>query len=260
MSFFHSLGVPHREAKLDNKLLTGDAARPIIKVNDFTYRCGWVGGRLWVWRCEGDGRARLCAPVLAPLPPLTPPPPPPAGPCPHRSKSEQINSDPISALGSLPYTAPEVLSNMMQARVGVGVGVVWGGGGEGRGRCGVHALASVPARVRGAWGSALVAAGWRRQRAKPPGACAHRPLARASPLPPALPLPPSASQHGHPADVWSLGVGLYKMCVGMYPFEVRDREGGGARARVGRWRVAVAGALRPVGKSPLALMHALPCA
>lgn len=30
------------------------------------------------------------------------------------SKSEQINSDPNSALGSLPYTAPEVLSNTMK--------------------------------------------------------------------------------------------------------------------------------------------------
>ncbi len=30
------------------------------------------------------------------------------------SKSEQINSDPNSALGSLPYTAPEVLSNSMR--------------------------------------------------------------------------------------------------------------------------------------------------
>lgn len=55
------------------------------------------------------------------------------------SKSEQINSDPNSALGSLPYTAPEVLSNTMR--------------------------------------------------------------------------------HGHQADVWSLGVALYKMCVGLYPFE-----------------------------------------
>jgi len=30
------------------------------------------------------------------------------------SKSEQINSDPHSALGSLPYTAPEILNNSMQ--------------------------------------------------------------------------------------------------------------------------------------------------
>ena len=60
-------------------------------------------------------------------------------PLPCCSKSEQINSDPNSALGSLPYTAPEVLSNTMR--------------------------------------------------------------------------------HGHQADVWSLGVALYKMCVGLYPFE-----------------------------------------
>lgn len=44
------------------------------------------------------------------------------------SKSEQINSDPNSALGSLPYTAPEVLSNTMkhghQVCLGLG-GLLW---------------------------------------------------------------------------------------------------------------------------------------
>ncbi|KAI7839122.1 hypothetical protein COHA_007125 [Chlorella ohadii] len=92
LAYFHNLGVDNRELNLNNKLLTGEATRPVLKINDFTY-----------------------------------------------SKSEQINSDPNSALGSLPYTAPEVLSNTMK--------------------------------------------------------------------------------HGHQADVWSLGVALYKMCVGLYPFE-----------------------------------------
>ncbi|KAI3430307.1 hypothetical protein D9Q98_004903 [Chlorella vulgaris] len=92
LAYFHSIGVDNRELNLNNKLLTGDSTRPLLKINDFTY-----------------------------------------------SKSEQINSDPNSALGSLPYTAPEVLSNTMR--------------------------------------------------------------------------------HGHQADVWSLGVALYKMCVGLYPFE-----------------------------------------
>lgn len=79
---------------------------------------------------------RLLQQALITLVTLPPPPPPPSSRC---SKSEQINSDPNSALGSLPYTAPEVLSNTMR--------------------------------------------------------------------------------HGHQADVWSLGVALYKMCVGLYPFE-----------------------------------------
>ena len=74
-------------------------------------------------------------------------------PCPStcRSKSEQINSDPNSALGSLPYTAPEVLSNTMK--------------------------------------------------------------------------------HGHQADVWSLGVALFKMSVGIYPFE-RPEDATDARSAV----------------------------
>ena len=79
--------------------------------------------------------------LYRPPDPASPPPPAalPSLALPCCSKSEQINSDPNSALGSLPYTAPEVLSNTMR--------------------------------------------------------------------------------HGHQADVWSLGVALYKMCVGLYPFE-----------------------------------------
>ena len=50
-----------------------------------------------------------------------------------RSKSEQINSDPNSALGSLPYTAPEVLSNTMKhghqvGGGGAGLGLGWPAG------------------------------------------------------------------------------------------------------------------------------------
>lgn len=104
LAYFHNLGVDNRELNLNNKLLTGEATRPVLKINDFTY-----------------------------------------------SKSEQINSDPNSALGSLPYTAPEVLSNTMK--------------------------------------------------------------------------------HGHQADVWSLGVALYKMCVGLYPFE-RVEDAADARTAV----------------------------
>ncbi|KAL4422566.1 hypothetical protein ABPG75_008763 [Micractinium tetrahymenae] len=104
LAYLHSIGVDNRELNLNNKLLTGDKARPLLKINDFTY-----------------------------------------------SKSEQINSDPNSALGSLPYTAPEVLSNTMR--------------------------------------------------------------------------------HGHQADVWSLGVALYKMCVGRYPFE-RPEDAADARSAV----------------------------
>ncbi|GAB4815243.1 hypothetical protein N2152v2_002289 [Parachlorella kessleri] len=104
ISYFHSIGVENREIKLDNKLLTGDPSRPLVKVIDFTY-----------------------------------------------SKSEQINSDPNSALGSLPYTAPEVLSNSMK--------------------------------------------------------------------------------HGRHADVWSLGVALYKLVTGYYPFE-RPEDGRDQRSAV----------------------------
>lgn len=187
LAYLHSIGVDNRELNLNNKLLTGDKTRPLLKINDFTYRraARLVPGGVWCLYCAGAGAGlsgcRDCAQQLArrahhvlpaaagrtaagcaharhPTPAarcslaclrgLRPRPPcaPPA--C---SKSEQINSDPNSALGSLPYTAPEVLSNTMR--------------------------------------------------------------------------------HGHQADVWSLGVALYKMCVGRYPFE-RPEDAADARTAV----------------------------
>lgn len=35
-------GVDNRELNLNNKLLTGEATRPVLKINDFTYRWGLV--------------------------------------------------------------------------------------------------------------------------------------------------------------------------------------------------------------------------
>jgi hypothetical protein len=37
-------GVDNRELNLNNKLLTGDTTRPLLKINDFTYRCAGAGG------------------------------------------------------------------------------------------------------------------------------------------------------------------------------------------------------------------------
>jgi serine/threonine-protein kinase SRK2 len=124
MSYLHSLGVNNREMKLDNKLLVDP---PVDDYDD-----------------NNNGNAALEGSA----------PPPPSSPdastiyptvkiqdfC--YSKSDQINSDPNSALGSLPYTAPEVLNNTMVV--------------------GTH------------------------------------------------------------ADVWSLGVALFKMATGLYPFERPD--------------------------------------
>lgn len=101
------------------------------------------------------GTARPGSLLGIPRQPRRPPPLPRRRPPAWRSKSEQINSDPNSALGSLPYTAPEVLSNTMR--------------------------------------------------------------------------------HGHQADVWSLGVALYKMCVGLYPFErLEDAADARTAVQVGR--------------------------
>eukprot|EP00887_Chlorella_sp_A99_P000352 scaffold13.g352.t1 len=115
LAYFHSVGVDHRELNINNKLLTGDPSRPILKIQDFTYRRATP--------CSSTSLGSLCwgpGYVLV-------------------YKSEQINSDPNSALGSLPYTAPEVLTNTLR--------------------------------------------------------------------------------HGHQADVWSLGVALFKMVCGRFPFE-----------------------------------------
>ena len=50
LSYFHSIGVDNRELNLNNKLLTGDGSRPLLKINDFTYRCvaARLRRRLWV--------------------------------------------------------------------------------------------------------------------------------------------------------------------------------------------------------------------
>ena len=61
LAYFHSIGVDNRELNLNNKLLTGGvegSSRPLLKINDFTYR--WVGGwgvrAVWWW---GVARRRL---------------------------------------------------------------------------------------------------------------------------------------------------------------------------------------------------------
>lgn len=196
LAYLHSIGVDNRELNLNNKLLTGDKTRPLLKINDFTYRRAagpsllapvllLVGCMPVPQPCRADARGvdlaggagalsprKSKAPLLQLVntrPSLTreASPSQPVLPAPTRaaqspdlartrcfprcSKSEQINSDPNSALGSLPYTAPEVLSNTMR--------------------------------------------------------------------------------HGHQADVWSLGVALYKMGVGRYPFE-RPEDAADARTAV----------------------------
>jgi serine/threonine-protein kinase SRK2 len=95
MKFLHSLGATNREMKLDNKLLC------------FVTREGRNDGD--VDECGENGTARVESfsfltagrPILK-MQDFS------------YSKSEQINSDPHSALGSLPYTAPEILSNSMK--------------------------------------------------------------------------------------------------------------------------------------------------
>lgn len=127
MAYLHSLGVNNREMKLDNKLLVDPPMEHAIAILD------------------SSATIDVVADVAAS------PPPSSSSPYPTvkiqdfcYSKSDQINSDPNSALGSLPYTAPEVLNNTMVV--------------------GTH------------------------------------------------------------ADVWSLGVALYKMATGMYPFDRPDDE------------------------------------
>ena len=123
------------------------------------------------------------------------------------SKSEQINSDPNSALGSLPYTAPEVLSNTMKHGHQVGntrLQVVQRGGSWAC-RAGQQCSRSA-ALHRSSSCEAVRSLGITLS----PCSCCGIPL-----LMPWHSLLYITAQ----ADVWSLGVALYKMCVGLYPFE-----------------------------------------
>jgi serine/threonine-protein kinase SRK2 len=104
MKFLHSLGATNREMKLDNKLLCF-VTREETNDGDVD-ECGENGAARVVQNKSMDevgsfsflttGRPILKMQDFS------------------YSKSEQINSDPHSALGSLPYTAPEILSNSMK--------------------------------------------------------------------------------------------------------------------------------------------------
>lgn len=75
---YHAVGMTKRDMRLENVLLCGDQARPLVKLCDFAY-----------------------------------------------SKSEQVNSDPKTALGTLVYTAPEEIK---QTKTNDRAADIWGCG------------------------------------------------------------------------------------------------------------------------------------
>lgn len=144
MMYLHSLGACNREMKLENVMLAAPEASGIDMASAIE---------------AGSDRVDPGPRPLVKLQDFM------------YSKSEQINSDPHSALGSLPYTAPEVLNNTIK--------------------------------------------------------------------------------EDSAADVWALGVVLFKLCTGIFPFE-REEDGDDARRSVQAvlGRIARVDYVIPEGLSP----------
>lgn len=172
MKFLHSLGATNREMKLDNKLLCFVDRDGKYAANDDdsinAAQCGGGGGAIGIGIGNSYNYSRSFNESPSSATTCVKSTPENASEAPKYSfftagrpilkmqdfsysKSEQINSDPHSALGSLPYTAPEILSNSMKK--------------------------------------------------------------------------------GTSADVWALGVALYKIVTGLYPFE-RSEDARDARGAV----------------------------